>query len=75
MLLFLIRYKDAMNIRFIYRSVEIRKVNVDQNQELAQQFGVRSIPALFFIKDEEIVDRIIGMVPERELRNKIDSLV
>ncbi len=30
-------------------TVEIRKVNVDQNRELAEMFGVKSIPALFFL--------------------------
>lgn len=56
-------------------TVEIRKVNVDQNQELASHFGVRSIPALFFIKDKKVVDRLVGMVPEIELRDKIEKLV
>lgn len=55
-------------------SVEIQKVNVDQNRELASKFGVRSIPALFFLKDKKIVDQINGVVPESVLRHKLDSL-
>lgn len=54
--------------------VEVRKVNVDQNRELSAQFQVRSIPALFFIKDAKVVDQLIGMAPEGELRNKLDTL-
>lgn len=55
--------------------VEVRKVNVDQNRELATQFQVRSIPALFFMKDQVVVDRVNGLVQENELRVKLDALV
>lgn len=55
--------------------IEIRKVNVDENRELSQQFQVRSIPALFFIKDSKIVDRQTGLAPTSELRNKLDALL
>jgi thioredoxin len=54
--------------------VEIHKVNVDQNRELAKLFEVKSIPALFFIKDRQIVDKLNGLVPENVLREKINSL-
>ncbi|MBL4708959.1 MAG: thioredoxin [Flavobacteriales bacterium] len=53
--------------------VEVRKVNVDQNQELAAQFQVRSIPALFFLKDSKIVDRVQGVVSESLLRTKLEA--
>lgn len=56
-------------------SIEIQKVNVDQNSELAKQFEVRSIPALFFIKDTKIVDKINGAVPENILREKLEALL
>ena len=55
--------------------VEIQKVNVDQNRELAAKFGIRSIPALFFMKDAEIVDRVNGVLPESVLREKLDALL
>ncbi|WP_029209414.1 thioredoxin [Aquimarina agarilytica] len=54
---------------------EIRKVNVDKNRELSAQFKIRSIPALFFIKDTKVVDQIIGLAPEDQLRAKIDTLL
>jgi thioredoxin len=56
-------------------TVEIRKVNVDENQALAAQFQVRSIPALFFIKDGVIVDKVNGLAPEGTLRTKLNALV
>lgn len=55
--------------------VEIQKVNVDQNHELAAKFGIRSIPALFFMKGAEIVDRVNGVLPESVLREKLDALL
>jgi thioredoxin len=55
--------------------VEIQKVNVDTNNELASEFGVRSIPALFFIQDNKVVDRVTGLVPEKQLRQKLDNLL
>ncbi len=55
--------------------VEIQKVNVDQNRELAAEFGVRSIPALFFIKEKELIDRINGLVPEKDIKEKLDKML
>ncbi|MEN8928255.1 MAG: thioredoxin [Flavobacteriales bacterium] len=55
--------------------VEIQKVNIDQNPELAKKFGVRSIPSLFFIKDQEIVEKVNGLVTESVLRSKLDTLL
>lgn len=49
----------------------IAKINVDNNGELAQEFGVRSIPALFFLKDGKIQERLAGLQPEAELESKI----
>ena len=55
--------------------VEIQKVNVDENNELAVKFGVRSIPALFFLKDAEVVDKEVGLLSEAVLRKKLDALL
>ena len=52
---------------------EIVKVNVDTNRELAQQFGVSSIPALFFLKDGEVQERLVGVQTESVLESKIQQ--
>ena len=49
----------------------IAKVNVDKNPELAHKFSVRSIPALFFIKDGEVKEKLSGLQTEAVLHNKI----
>ena len=45
-------------------TVEIVKVNVDSQKELAAKFGVRSIPSLFFMKDNTILDSHKGLMSE-----------
>ena len=49
----------------------IAKVNVDNNRELAQKFAVRSIPALFFIENGEIKERLVGLQTSSVLDQKI----
>ncbi len=55
--------------------VEIVKVNIDVQRSLAEHFKVRSIPAIFFMKNNEIVDRVNGLTTEHILRKKVDSLL
>lgn len=40
--------------------VEIAKINVDNNRELAIQYGVRSIPALFFVQNGKVQEQLLG---------------
>lgn len=51
------------------------KINVDQNQETAQKYQVMSIPMQLFFKDGQMVDSILGAVPEQTIREKVESLV
>jgi putative thioredoxin len=51
------------------------KVNVDENQELAQHFQVRSIPHVIAFADGRAVDQFIGVLPESQLRAFLDKLV
>ncbi|WER45080.1 thioredoxin [Cupriavidus sp. WKF15] len=50
------------------------KVNVDENQELAGHFGVRSIPHVVAIADGQAVDQFIGVLPESGLRDFLSRL-
>ncbi len=53
----------------------VGKVNVDNNQELAQKYGIRSIPSLLFFKGGEIVDQIVGAsITKESLKEKLASL-
>ncbi len=47
--------------------VKIAKVNVDENQELAQKYGVMSIPMLALVKNGEVVDTTVGAQPKANI--------
>jgi len=52
--------------------VKVCKINVDENPELANQFGVMSIPALFVIKDGRIVNQSLGAKPKDQILALLD---
>ena len=47
--------------------VKIAKLNIDENPELAAQFGVRSIPTLMLFKGGEVADMKVGAAPKTAL--------
>jgi thioredoxin 1 len=49
--------------------VTLMKVNVDENSALAARYDIRSIPTILFIKDGEIVDRVVGAAPRATLED------
>jgi thioredoxin 1 len=51
----------------------VAKVNVDEDQELALDFGVQSIPTLLVIKDGKEVNRLIGVKPKAALAEALNS--
>jgi len=53
----------------------IGKINVDENQNLAAQFRVNSIPALIFLKDGQPVGQLVGRQPKSEILSKLDAIV
>ena len=55
--------------------VKVGKVNTDQQQELAAQFGVMSIPSFFFIKNGKVVGNAVGGMREADLAARIDNLI
>jgi len=48
-------------------SVKVMKMNVDDNQKTAVNFGVRSIPTIILFKDGKVVDSIIGLVAKEKI--------
>ncbi len=55
--------------------VKIAKVNIDENPELAAQFGVRSIPTLMLFKDGQVADMKVGAAPKTALSSWISGNV
>uniref|UniRef100_UPI003A85CEB9 thioredoxin family protein n=1 Tax=Helicobacter ganmani TaxID=60246 RepID=UPI003A85CEB9 len=56
-------------------TAKICKVNTDEQQELATKFGIRSIPTIFFYKNGEKVDEMIGAASEQDFKDKLDGLL
>ena len=53
----------------------IAKVNVDQSSSIAQQYSIRSIPALLFFKNGAVKQQLVGAVPKEEITKIIDGLL
>lgn len=54
---------------------KICKVNTDEEQDLAVQYGVRSIPTMLFFKNGELVGQMIGAQSKQAISEKIKSLL
>ena len=50
-------------------SVKMMKLNVDENQKTAVNYGVRSIPTLILFKEGKVFDTLIGLVPKERLED------
>lgn len=56
-------------------TILIAKVNVDNNQDISKKYEIRSIPTLLFFKNQQILDKIIGVVTKEEIKKKINNLI
>ena len=55
--------------------VEVLKCNVDDNHQLAEKFGIRSIPTMIYFKNGKQVDKQVGTGMKTVYTNKIQSLL
>ena len=55
--------------------VNIGKMNVDENNDIVAQYGIRNIPTVLFFKNGELVDKIVGAVPKDKFVAKIEALL
>ena len=53
----------------------VAKVNLDENQDLAAKFSIRSIPTLLLFKSGELLDQKVGLLPKSDLVEWINSQV
>lgn len=53
--------------------VNIGKVNVDHNPQLSMNYGITSIPAILFIKNGQVVDKLVGAQPKHNFIKRIES--
>jgi len=55
--------------------VKVGKLNVDNDNQVASQYGVRSIPALLIFKDGTVANQIVGAVPKTRITEILDSVI
>jgi thioredoxin 1 len=51
----------------------IGKLNVDDNRDVAAQYGIMSIPTLLFFKDGQLIDKHVGVASKGDLKKKLDA--
>jgi thioredoxin 1 len=57
------------------QKVKVGKLNVDNENQIASQFGVRSIPALLIFKNGTVANQIVGAVPKNKITEILDSVI
>jgi thioredoxin 1 len=59
----------APRMERLSNQINYRKIDVDNNQELSSEFGVRNIPTLILIQDGEAINRLVGLQSEQDILN------
>ena len=49
--------------------------DVEENEELAVEFGIRNIPTILFFKNGQVVDKLVGAQPKAKIEEKFQSLL
>jgi len=55
--------------------IKICKLNVDENQKTAMQYGIKGIPTILFFKDGQVVEQSVGLVPKDYLEDLIKKVI
>lgn len=55
--------------------LKIGKLDIDENNELAIKFGVRSIPTMLFFKGGQPVDKMVGAVPKAQIIQRLGQIL
>ena len=54
--------------------VKVGKLNIDEFQSIAIQYGVRAIPTLLIFKDGEVAEQVVGLRSKRDLKANLDKV-
>ena len=49
------------------------KVDIDESLELAQKFGISTVPTMMIFKDGKVVDKLVGFMPKESLKAKVEA--
>lgn len=62
---------DELANEYQEKGLKVGKLNVDHNPATSARFGVRSIPAVLFFRDGELIDQVVGAGPKAMYENKV----
>ena len=65
---------DALAIEYAGQAV-IGKVNVDEEEDLSFEYGIRNIPTILFFKNGQLVDKLIGATTKNDLEDILKRLL
>ncbi len=54
--------------------IKVGKLNVDENNQTATQYGVMSIPTLIVFKNGKVVEQMVGVQPKDQLKKKLEAV-
>ena len=55
--------------------IKVCKLNVDENQKTAMEYGIKGIPTIIFFKNGQVVEQSVGLVPKDYLENLIKKVI
>lgn len=55
--------------------LKVVKVNVDENPDLATNYGIQAIPTLLVFKDGNVVGEIVGYISKKALKDKLEEII
>ena len=58
--------EELSNAKFV-------KVDIDESLELAQKFGISTVPTMMIFKDGKVVDKLVGFMPKESLKAKVEA--
>jgi thioredoxin 1 len=51
------------------------KVDIDKSLEIAQQYGINTVPTMLIFKNGKVVDKLVGFVPKVNIKNKVENQI
>jgi len=64
---------DELAKEYEGKGLKIGKVDIQENEELANKYQIMNIPNMLIFKGGKIVDQLVGLMPKEELANKINA--
>lgn len=62
------------NVAEEVENVKVGKVNIDENTDLATEYGVRSVPTLLYFRDGELKEKIVGLQSKDQILSVLNSI-